>query len=118
MSKIWQAKARVMIALEALKRLGHGPGEAAEMIAEAAPTIRKLAGAKANKSPFDKILLNWRREFSRDGGIHDLNAALLYEEGIRIIDELHRALEVVGLSAFAHFNLAEAINVILCVSED
>jgi hypothetical protein len=117
-SQAWLAKAHLMLAFEALMRVGHTRAEAASAIAERFPELKKLAGTKAGNSDPNTILLNWRREFSRvtptDSDTRPVevpDARLLYDEGIDHIDKLYNALEAFGLFAFAEFNLAEASKV-------
>ena len=104
-SKTWEAKARVMIALESLTRTCQGPAAAAQQLAVDFPqVIDALAGAKAKDSGprgLSNVLLGWRREFSRSNGVLDSVAAELYAEGIKRIDELHAAVEIPGLVRFA-----------------
>jgi hypothetical protein len=94
--QLWMARARAVLAIEALVRGGkQKPNVAAGIIADGNPRLREFAGSKANKTPLAQVLLNWRKEFQRQhwrGGSARVKTESLqegpafYEEGIRKID--------------------------------
>jgi hypothetical protein len=96
--QVWTARARAVVAIEALVRGGkQKPSVAAKIIADDNPRLREFAGSKANKTPLAQVLLNWRKEFQRQhwrGGPARVKTEGLqegpafYEEGIRKIDSL------------------------------
>jgi hypothetical protein len=93
--QLWIARARAVLAIEALIRTGTKPGKAAKRIADENPRLREFAGAKAIKTSLDKVVLNWRKEFQRkrwragrpkSEGLTE--GSLVYEQGIEVIDRL------------------------------
>jgi hypothetical protein len=96
--QVWMARARAVLAIEALVRTGTKPGKAVELIATENPQIREFAGAKAAKTPLENVLRNWRKEFQRKewraGSPKRLGlkeGLLVFEEGIKEIDEWLKA---------------------------
>jgi hypothetical protein len=92
--QLWIARARAVLAVEALTRTGTKPGKAAKRIADQNPRLREFAGARAIKTPLDEVLRNWRKEFQRkrwragrpkSEGLTE--GLLVYEEGIQLIDQ-------------------------------
>jgi hypothetical protein len=94
--QLWIARARAVLSVEALIRgCKQQPIVAAESIAARNPDLRKLAGAKASKTPLPQVLLNWRKEFQRKRwragrpkieGLEE--GPTVYQEGIRAIEAL------------------------------
>jgi hypothetical protein len=82
----WMARGRAVLAIEALTRTGTKPGIAAQRISHDNPRLHEFAGAKAKETPLHKTLLNWRKEF-RARRVKDLDASILFDEGVKQIDK-------------------------------
>lgn len=81
-SRLWRARARAAVGLEALIRTGLHHTDAAAEIARTFPDLGKLAGAKARSSKLATTLLGWRKEFTA-GRVKNFEANQLFSEGIR-----------------------------------
>ncbi len=84
-SRLWRARARSAIGLEALVRSGLGVSAAAEKISKDYPRLTHLGTPRAAKSRLPKLLIGWRREF-RSARIKNFEAAELFSEGLRRLD--------------------------------
>jgi hypothetical protein len=101
MSRLWRARARMVLAIEALVRTGTRPAEAGQNIAaRLGPKVVGFAGGRATGSPPNKILKNWRKEF---GGrrVGDDVAQVIFDEGVARIDELLQAGDRASVLAIA-----------------
>jgi hypothetical protein len=84
-SRLWRARARSAIGLEALIRSGLGVSAAAEKISKEHPRLAHLVNPRAGRSGLPKLLIGWRREF-RSSRIKNFEAAELFSEGLRRLD--------------------------------
>src|ERR1700730_5103959 len=82
----WMARARAVLAIEALTRTGTKPGIAAQRVANQNPDLRKFAGPRAAATPMDKVLLHWRKEFQARR-VKNMEATVLYAEGTQRIEK-------------------------------
>lgn len=84
----WRARARAVLAIEALIATGSKPKQAIDAIAEFSD-LCALAGPRATAS-LATVLRNWRKEFM-SCRVSDIEAALLFDEGCKRIKELKAA---------------------------
>jgi hypothetical protein len=102
----WRARARIAVALDALMRSGLRQTDAANEIADKNRGLHTLAGKTAAIS-FSTTIIGWREEFIRKR-VKNFEAAVLFEEGIRRIDEMYEAGDFDGLKALAVDQLKKA----------
>jgi hypothetical protein len=90
-SRLWRARARMVLAIEALVRTGTRPAEAEKKIAaHLGPKVFGFAGRRAAGTPPKKILKHWRKAFGARR-IGDDVAQIIFDEGVARIDELLQA---------------------------
>jgi hypothetical protein len=101
-SQLWRARARTVLALEAMVRSGVGRKAAAVRLARNA-SVAKLAGAKAKTSSLQTTILGWRKGLLA-GRIKNFEARELLLAGREIIRDLPKE----RLIEFAERQLAES----------
>ena len=86
-SRLWRARARVALALEALICSGLSSRAAATQLAHKFPKIARLAGAAAKNSTLQTTIGGWRKALSADK-VKNFEARELFLAGLELIRKL------------------------------